>query len=406
MKILFLSLADFNSINNSGIYTDLLREFMKNGHEICAVSPIEKRRKKQTYLIYDKGIKILKLKIGNITKTNFIEKGISTLLVEQLFIRGINKHFRDECFDLVLYATPPITFQKVILFVKKRDGAKSYLLLKDIWPQGMIDLKLLSTTGWKGLIYKYFKSFEKRLYANSDYIGCMSKANVDYILKHNPEIPKEKVEICPNSIEPIMIKKDDEFRARIRAKYDIPINKVVFLYGGNIGIPQGVDYIIECLKAIDYEEAFFVIIGSGTEFFKLKNFISIYKPKNVKLFEYLPKEEYENFANSCDIGLIFLDKCFTIPNIPSRMLSYMQASMPILAATDINTDIDEIIENGKFGLWCESNKAEDFKTKVYQLCNKEVRKQMGKNARMYLEQNYTTKQSYEIIIYHFNEEKY
>ena len=58
-------------------------------------------------------------------------------------------------------------------------------------------------------------------------------------------------------------------------------------------------------------------------------------------------------ANSCDVGLIFLDKRFTIPNFPSRLLSYMQASMPVLAATDVNTDIGKVIEEGESDIGCE-----------------------------------------------------
>lgn len=115
----------------------------------------------------------------------------------------------------------------------------------------------------------------------------------------------------------------------------------------------------------------------------------------------MPKGDYEILANSCDVGLIFLDKRFTIPNFPSRLLSYMQASMPILAATDVNTDIGQVIEQGEFGFWCESSDVEQFNKKVQQLCDIELREQMGVNARRYLEDNYTAKHLYEIIMSHF-----
>ena len=76
--------------------------------------------------------------------------------------------------------------------------------------------------------------------------------------------------------------------------------------------------------------------------------------------------------------------------------------MPVLAATDINTDIGQVIEKGNFGYWCESNGVKEFNKRVEKLCNPEVRKQMGANAREYLENNYTSKNSYEIIMKHFN----
>lgn len=115
----------------------------------------------------------------------------------------------------------------------------------------------------------------------------------------------------------------------------------------------------------------------------------------------MPKTDYEVLANSCDVGLIFLDHRFTIPNFPSRLLSYMQASMPVLAATDPNTDIGHVIKQGEFGLWCESNDVQAFNQKLEKMINKTVREEMGRNARIYLEENYTSKHSYKIIMSHF-----
>lgn len=402
MNILFLTLKDFETIEYSNIYTDLMREFVKNNHKVYIISPTEKRKQQKTYLIDNGNCKILKLQIGNIQKTNIVEKGISTITLESKFQKGIKDYFFDVKFDLVVYSTPPITLQKAVTYVKKRDNAKSYLLLKDIFPQNAVDLGMIKKNGIRGLLYGYFRAKEKRLYKQSDYIGCMSQANVDFVLENNPEISPSVVEVCPNSIEPINIQKDVRRIAEIKGKYNIPHDKTVFIYGGNLGKPQGIDFLIECLRANkNNNQVHFLIAGSGTEFNKLNNFFSNEKLLNAQLLAELPKEDYEVLANSCDVGLIFLDKRFTIPNFPSRLLSYMQASMPVLAATDINTDIGEVIEKGDFGFWCESNDINKFNNIVEQLCDAELRKQLGFNARKYLEDNYTAKHSYEIIMSHF-----
>ena len=403
MNILFLSLVDFESLETQNIYSDLLRKFLKEGNKIFAISPIERRKKKNTYIIKKKNHQILKLKIGNIQKINVVEKGISTMQIENQCIKAIKKYYSDVRFELILYSTPPITFGKVIEHIKKRDHAKSYLLLKDIFPQNAVDLGMFSS---KGLIHTFFKRKEKKLYEQSDHIGCMSQANVEYLLKHNPWIDPEKVEICPNSIEPITIEKDETIIRKIRKKYGIPTDKTIFIYGGNLGKPQGMEHIIACLKACaDHPHAYFVIVGSGTEYPKLKAFLDQTLLSNVQLLYQLPKEDYELLANTCDVGLIFLDHRFTIPNFPSRLLSYMQASMPVLACTDVNTDIGPIIEQGQFGHWCESREPEKFKEKIDQLCaEKEELSEIGKNARAYLEAHYTVNQAYEIIMKHFEQE--
>ncbi|MCC3648457.1 glycosyltransferase family 4 protein [Cytobacillus oceanisediminis] len=399
MNILFLSIGRLNSIEDKGLYTDLIREFRDNGHNLYIVSPREKRLKKPTEYVNENGAQFLRVRIGNITKTNVIEKGISTIMIESLFLKAIKKYMKDIKFDLVIYSTPPITFGKVISYVKKRDNAKTYLLLKDIFPQNAVDLNMFSENS---LLYKYFRFKEKKLYAQSDFIGCMSQANVNFVLENNTEVPPSTVEVCPNSIEPLTIEKDENRVRKIRKKYNIPSDKTVFIYGGNLGKPQGIDFLIDCLKTNkENDQVYFVIAGAGTEFNKLKTFFDSEKITNAQLFAQLPKDDYEILANSCDVGLIFLDNRFTIPNFPSRLLSYMQASMPVLASTDVNTDIGKVIEEGQFGYWCDSSDVEQFSYNLNKLCNKELREQMGANSREYLENNYTVKHSYEIIMSHF-----
>lgn len=401
MNVLFMSLSDYDTISFHGLYSDLLRQFIKHGHKVFLISPFERKAQKKEHLIKEKGCVILKLKIGNTQKTNVIEKGISTVTIEPLFIRGIEKYFSKVKFDLVLYPTPPITLLKAVEYVKKRDGAKTYLLLKDIFPQNAVDIGLMSKTGVKGGLYKYFRNKEKKLYAVSDFIGCMSQANVDYVLKHNPEIDPLKVEICPNSTDPIDMSCTSEERIEIRKKYGIPLDKIVFVYGGNLGKPQGIPFLIKCLHSQrNNKDVFFLIVGSGTEYGKIDAYINVKKPDNVKLMEKLPKEDYDKMVGSCDVGMIFLDHRFTIPNFPSRLLAYMQAKLPVLVVTDPNTDIGRVIVDGGFGWSCESDDVRAF-CKAINLIIKSDLKNKGYKSYDYLLNNYTPEVSSNTILSHF-----
>ena len=397
MNVLFLSLGRYWTIKESEGYTDLLREFIRHGDKVYILSPTEKREGKETQLIEEENSVILKVKTGNIQKTNFIEKGISTVLIESQFLNAVKTYFSKVHFDLVLYPTPPITFVKVVEYVKKRDGAKTYLLLKDIFPQNAVDIGIMSTGGAKGLLYKYFRNKEKRLYRISDTIGCMSLANVRYVIDHNPEVDKLKVEVCPNVIEIVDKSVNEETRKQIRTKYEIPIDQKVFVYGGNLGRPQGIDFLVECLKSQkDNENVFFFIVGDGTDYGKLDAYCKSSAQRNFTLIKRLPKEDYDAVVAACDVGLIFLDHRFTIPNFPSRLLGYMQAKLPVLAATDPNTDIGEVIVNGGFGWWCKSNSVEDFDKLVGEAISADTRK-LGEIAYQYLQDNYTAEQGYNII---------
>lgn len=401
MKVLFLTMDRFVDINDKGIYTDLMRRFCKDSHEVYIVSPVERREGKPTYLNENEGIHLLRVKTLNLQKTNIFEKGIGQVLLEYSFRSAISKYFGEVKFDLVLYSTPPISFSKVIKWVKNRTGAMSYLMLKDIFPQNAVDLGMLSKSGIKGLLYQYFRNKERELYNISDYIGCMSPANVQYVLSHNTDVDKRKTEICPNSLELI----EDEPPSinngiNIREKYNLPSNLPLFIYGGNLGKPQGIPFLIKCLDANkDRTDCHFIVVGSGSEYYKIEEWVSQKSPHSVSLFKGLPIDDYEQLVCACNVGLIFLDYRFTIPNYPSRLLSYMRAKKPIIVCSDKNSDMGLIAEENKYGFYCESNDVNGFTLLVDKILNEDM-VQMGINGYNYFMNNYTVDNSFNAIIKH------
>lgn len=401
MNILFLTIYRITSISERNIYTDLIRKFGDEGHRVCVVTPAERRYREDTGLIYDEGVGILRIKTLNFQKINIIEKGIATLLFEQQYKSGIIKYLNDTTFDLVVYSTPPITFTGVIKWIKKRDHATSYLLLKDIFPQNAVDLGMMEK---KGLIHRFFRRKEKQLYAVSDLIGCMSPANVSYLLKHNPELSESKVEVCPNSIAPVDFNRDYSTRTDIRNRYQIPQDALVVVYGGNLGKPQGLDFLPEILDTNrNRKDYYFLIVGSGTEKPKIEEWLRESKVENCRLISSLPKNEYDELVKACDVGLIMLDKRFTIPNFPSRLLSYLEFKMPVLIATDLNCDMGTIAENYKFGLFSLHGDLKAFNQNLEKfLDNRSLVEEMGLNGYQYLMKHYTVDQSYQIIMQHFH----
>lgn len=404
MNVIFLTLVRINDIEERGIYQDLMRKFRDEGHQVYIVTAAERRLGKETSLVESHGVKILNVKTLNVQKTNIVEKGIGTLLIERQFNAAIKRYLGGVKFDLITYSTPPITFTNVVKYLKQQNPqAVSYLQLKDIFPQNAVDIGMF---GERSIFNCYFRRKEKALYEASDYIGCMSPANVNFVLEHNPEIDSARVEVAPNSIE---LKDDDVFdpgqlkaaRLYIRKKYNLPLDKPVFIYGGNLGIPQGIDYLVKCLDANkNRTDCYFVVVGSGTHYGLISEWYSNNQNHNVKLMQALPKSEYDTLVRTCDVGMIFLDHRFTIPNYPSRLLSYLEYKMPVVCATDVNTDIGKIAEENGYGYWCESVKPEDFTALVDKVLAAD-RKAMGERGYEFLKQNYLVEHTYNAIMSHF-----
>lgn len=406
MNILFLTISPLQRINYSGIYTDLMRKFREEGHQVYIVSSVERRLGIPTNYNEIDGVHILSVKTLNLQKTNVVEKGVGQLLVESQYKMAVKKYMKDVRFDLILYTTPPITLPKVIRYLKKVNSeAKTFLLLKDIFPQNAIDIGMLTTSGPKGFLYRMFRKKEIELYKLSDHIGCMSPANVEYLLKHNSYIDRNNVCVAPNSYEFKDYTAIEESKKKeIREKYGLPVDKTVFIYGGNLGKPQGIPFLIDCLKEINSdrqleEKSHFLIIGKGTEHHILSTWYNQAKPKNVSVLDFIPKDDYDLLARSCDVGLIFLDYRFTIPNYPSRLLPYLKEKKPIIASTDPNTDVGTIAEQNGYGFACMSNDVNSFIACVKRFVDKpELIAQMGEKGYDFFINNYTIENTYKAIM--------
>lgn len=396
MNIIFLTLAYPDSESDSNLYSDLMDELASRGHDVIVYRPNECSVCGKLEIRFRHLVKLVSVPVGRITKAPFFIKAYNTLLFGWRYTQAVVRGKSIKA-DLLIYSTPPITLAMVVNMVKKKTGCRTYLLLKDIFPQNAVDLRIIKP---KSIVWRYFRQLETKLYKISDKIGCMSPANVRYLLCHNPWINPACVEILPNSIKPSNQLDPSEIPTSFLDSYGIDIAKLKLIYGGNLGKPQGVDYILKSLKSIDdLENVCTVIVGSGTDFKKLERGIGLYSIKNVILIPFMKKQEYRKLLSFMDVGLIYLYKEFSIPNFPSRVLDYLDMSLPVLAATDESSDIKQEICEAGAGLWCRSDQTDEFiKHVVYFRDNQEARLKMGFHARQLVESRYNVEYSASKII--------
>ena len=260
MKILYLTISYPDIKISSNLYSDLASEFAHNGHEVYVVAP---SLNGETKLNQEGNVKVLRVNTFLLFKTGFIKKGIANILLPFQFEKAIRKNLFKKNFDVIISPTPPITLGGLIRRLKTKFDAKTYLILRDIFPQNAKDLDLIKND----FLFFYFRKKEKLLYQASDFIGCMSQGNIDYIIKHNNKIDNNKLHILPNwiKVEDYSPSKND-----FRSKYGLN-NKYVAVFGGNLGVPQYIDFILDLAKLyINQSDISFLIIGDGTEKTRIK----------------------------------------------------------------------------------------------------------------------------------------
>jgi glycosyltransferase involved in cell wall biosynthesis len=228
--------------------------------------------------------------------------------------------------------------------------------------------------------------------------------NAEYLLKKNKFLSKQKVEVCPNSIRPSVepFSSDD---ITIRKKYSIPADSCVFILSGNLAKGHGLSFLVDAIRQLsDYTKAFFIIGGSGTHYTFVKEAFDNRNSKNVFIYKWLSPEDFRLILGTSDVGLILLERDYTIPQFPSRLLSYIDAGKPVLCAVNKDTDIGTIVESYSCGKSVIHGNLTAFINEIKFFSeNKEVRLQMGENARKLLFDKYSVTKSYEIIMKHFQD---
>ncbi|WP_340135773.1 glycosyltransferase family 4 protein [Bacillus cereus] len=400
MNILFLMIAFPDVERTENLYTELAHEFKEHNHNVYVATILGDSGRTETVMRNERGVHVLRINAGKLFNVNYIVKGINTVLLPYRFNQAIKKYFKDVKFDLVISPTPPITFLNTIKKLKTEHSCKSYLILRDIFPQNAKDLGLITNK----LLFSYFQKQENKLYALSDSIGCMSQGNIDYIVKHNKEIQPEKLELLPNW------RKVRDFsllnKTNYRTQYGFNDDQIVLIFGGNIGLPQELEFLMQLAECYKHrKDITFLIIGSGNRREHIKKTIVEKELTNVILRNSVPSQEYDGLVRECDIGLINLNRNFTIPNIPSKTLAYFEAEVPILASIDPNTDYGKILAEAQAGMWSITGDLESYKDNFEKLiCDKELRKSMGENGRSYLIQNLGVDKAYKTIIKHIEKQ--
>jgi len=372
------------------MYTTLVEEFVNHEHDVVVLAPGNTK----TLVSVEKSIEVLRVQTLPIKNVPNYLKGISNLLLPYQYAAALNKFYKEKNFDLIIIPTPPITLVDLAAKLKKKFNASLYLVLRDIFPQNAVDLGFMKKGG---ILYNFFRRKEKKLYKEADFIGCMSEGNIDYVLKHNNFVNPSKLHELKNFQKPY--KSTDNSRQFLKEKYKLN-NKFVVVFGGNMGKPQQLENVLTLAQAaMAYPDIVFLLLGEGVQMNRISDLIEKQNISNIYLNSTIPKQEYQDLISICDIGLISLHQDFTIPNIPSKALDYLNVGLPILASLDKATDFGSILDRYNLGLWVHATQPEELIEKLLNLYhNKELRETMEKNGKAYFNKYLLPDIAYNTII--------
>lgn len=399
MKILFVLLGLPNEKKDGGMYGSLAEQFHNNGHEITIIAPDEEHIK--THLSVERGMRVLRVASRETQGvSNMVKKGIALATLPYYFKKAYKKYLSEEKFDWIVMPTPPITLSGFVKYVKKRTGAKFYLVLRDIHPQSIWSIGLLHNK----LEYKFLDMKARTGYQTADMIGCMSQGNIDFIQSHYPGIKMGKGVLLYNWVtEPPLTEPDTTLRSRLGLE-----GKFVALFGGNLGKGQRIENIVYLAEHyIEMKDVIFLVIAKGVEKDRLHRIAKEKHLSNIRFMDFMPQKDYLNLTKSVDLGLVSISENYRVPTCPSKAVSYMAAGVPVFAMINPGNDYGQIIEDSGSGLWTVGSDKErtiELFDRLYQEpC---LRQSMSKAGKQFFSDNCTVKKAYETMIQQMKELNY
>src|SRR5450830_678375 len=317
---------------------DLSIEFARQGHEIVVM--IRSSEINVPWTLEElQGVKVLRLRAPKTKDINYVRRTINEFLMPFYMLRNLRKSpFADIKWEGVVWYSPTIFLGPMANALKKISGCKSYLIIRDIFPEWAVDMGLMG----RGLPYRFFKFIENNQYKAADIIGVQTPANMSYFEPWKKKLGT-KVEVLQNWLSPAK-----NLGSTISIKNTILANRKICVYAGNMGVAQGLNILIELAEKIQHRtDIGFLFVGRGSEAKVIRDHST--KLTNVVFFDEIDPSEIPGLYEQCHIGIVALDIRHKTHNIPGKFLTYMQSGLPVLAKINPDNDLEKIVLEYRVG---------------------------------------------------------
>lgn len=339
---LLLITDTFPPLNNSGAVQlwDLALGFQEEGHQLTVM--VASPHIQSPWVIeVNQGIQIVRVRTARLKDASHMRRGLGELMMPFAMLRCLRSCAMDSVnWDGLIWYSPSIFFGPLIRYLKRKNGCRTYLIIRDIFPEWAFDMGLIKN----GPLYYLLKKIAKYQYALADTIGIQTPGNEKYFLEWKSE-KNRRLEVLHN-----WVTAPPNLGCSIDLSKSPLAGRFIFVYAGNMGIAQNVRIFLElALLMKEQKKIGFLFVGRGSELESLKNTANTNGLNNILFFDEIVSSQIPGLFAQCHIGLIALDQRHQSHNIPGKFLTYLSAGLPVLAHVNLNNDLVNIIENYKVG---------------------------------------------------------
>jgi glycosyltransferase involved in cell wall biosynthesis len=350
----FVLIADtFSPLRTSGSVqlSHLSCEFQRQGYSLCVLLPSSSLQ--EPWKLEDfYGVQVLRLRAPRTKDIGYVRRTLAEFWMPFAMLRNLRKSpLATVVWDGVIWYSPSIFHGPLVSKLKRSSACKSYLIIRDIFPDWAVDMGLMG----RGIPYHFFSAVARYQYSVADIIGVQSPGNLSYFKSWLAK-PGHKLEVLQN-----WLGKPSKSRCSIRVNETPLADRKVFVYAGNMGVAQGMDILLDLAEKLrGRSDVGFLFVGRGQEAARLKSASQSRCLDNTVFFDEIDPEEIPDLYSQCDAGIVALDSRHKSHNIPGKFLTYMQSGLPVLANINQGNDLAKIIREQRVGQVCETNQLDEL----------------------------------------------
>ncbi len=328
---------------------------------ICAQPTYTSRGQKALRRELVNGVHINRCWSTTFSKDRLMLRAVNVVTIMMTFF--IKMLFRFRRGDRVLVVTNPPPLPFVATLAAKLRGARTYLLIHDIYPDVLVPIGFTQSGS---LPYRVIDFATRRLYQSVTQIITIGRDMKKLVLQKNPNL-KSKVSVITNWADEQMCpvpKEDNKFQNQAND------NELVIQYSGNMGRTHGLNIIAKAATILEQKGVSgirWMMCGWGSGKKNLKQICTEKNLQSVTILDPVPREDLAALISTADISIISFIPEMSGISVPSRMYNILSAGCPIIGITEPDSELAQTIFDDDLGWVSPPGKPELLADLVIQL---------------------------------------
>lgn len=285
--------------------------------------------------------------------------------------------------DIILTPSPPLTNGMVADLVGRLWRVPFVYNVQDVWPDVILRAGLVKNPQAIALL----QWVERYVYQRAAAISVIGEGFRRNIISKG--VPDRKIRVIPNFFDTDFVRPLNRRNPFSRA-FGLD-DRFVVLFAGNIGHSQGLETVLNAARMLaQLDDILFLVVGDGAGKPSAEACARELQLSNVRFLPFQPREALPHVYASADVCLVPLRRGFTAESVPSKVFAIMASGRPLIAGVDEGSDTWTLVQTAGCGCCVQPEDPAALAGAIETLyADGELRQQLGRNGRTYVERHHT-----------------